>query len=89
MPCGEDRFEKEAVNRFVRVVERRQVDLPIPSGEELVVGGEVVGETIREKDTHLGCAPGESGAEITSGHLMTVSEQVGFEGLAGRKKDGL
>lgn len=42
----EDGFEKEPVNRFVRIVQRGQVDFPIPTREQLVVRHEPAGEIV-------------------------------------------
>lgn len=72
----ENRFEKEPVNRFVGIVQRGQVDFPIPTREQLVVRHELSGEIVGKEEPYLRCPSEKAGAEITRGHLIRVSEGI-------------
>ena len=50
MPRGYHRFKEEPVNRDVGIVERGEVDLPVPALEEFVVDRELFGEIVREEN---------------------------------------
>ena len=39
-------LQKQPIDGFVRVIERRQIDFPVPAGEQLVVGDQPVREVV-------------------------------------------
>ena len=53
MTRGDDRLQQQPVDRLVRILERGQIDLPVPTGEKLVVGDQL-GRVLVEKH-RLGC----------------------------------
>ena len=53
MPDGQHRLEQQPVDRLVGIVERGQVDLAVPAGEQLVVGDQPVGELVGKEQAGL------------------------------------
>ena len=66
--CGDQRLEQQPVDGFVQVLERREVDLPIPAREELVVPRQPVGERIADEDVVLGGPADEPAPDVVRTH---------------------
>ena len=49
MTGRENRLEKQPIDGLVRVFQRGQIDLPVPAGEQLVVGARAFEEVVGEK----------------------------------------
>jgi hypothetical protein len=68
VPGGHERLEQEPIDTFIHVLNRSEIDLPIPSGQQLVVRDELFGKEIGNKEVRFGGSAPEPAAEITRGH---------------------
>ena len=74
MTRRQNRFQEKPIDRFIGVVQRGQVDLPVPARKQFVIRHELSGENVGEKQSYLRCPSDKTGAEISGGHLIRVSE---------------
>lgn len=76
MPRRKNRFQEKPIDRFVRIVQRGEVDFAVPPSKQLMVRHQLPGEIVGEKQPYLRCPSDQARAEITSGHLIRVSEGI-------------
>lgn len=69
--CG-NRLQQKPIDGLVRVVQRCQVDFPIPAGEEFVIRSKRDDKVFAHKKSSLGCAAVQAGPEIAGSHLIRV-----------------
>ena len=68
VPRRHERFQQQPVHGLVDVLDRREVDLPVPAAEELVVRRQPIGDPLGEEQVDLRCATPDPALKVTRGH---------------------
>lgn len=82
MASGDNRFQDKPVDGLVRIIQRSQIDLPVPTIEQFVIRGKLRCQIIREKNTGFSCSFGKSSAKIARCHAMRVAETAASASVA-------
>jgi hypothetical protein len=65
---GYDRLEQQPIDGCVRIIERGEIDLLIPPGEQFEIGDQPVAQFLIQEQVRLRGPSRETGAEIAGRH---------------------
>ena len=65
---GYDGLEQQPIDGGVRIIERGEIDLLIPPGEQFEIGDQPVAQLLRQEQVRLRGPSRETGAEIAGRH---------------------
>jgi hypothetical protein len=75
MAGRQNRLQEKAIDRFIRIVQRGQVDFAIPVGQQLVVSDKAIGQVAGQKDPGPGRSADEARPEVAGCHLVRLSDR--------------